>query len=275
MADNRPIGVFDSGLGGLTVVRELIKIMPNEDIIYFGDTGRVPYGARSRETIIKYAKQDESFLLSKDVKLIIAACGTVSSVAYDTGASLPVPFIEVVSHAAKRAAQATKNGKIGVIATPATVSSNSYKRHIEKVLPGAEVYQRECPLFVPLVEEGWIDRNDAVTVETARRYLTPLKEKGVDVLIMGCTHYPVITDIIRDVMGESVTLVNTGEYTSKAVLDYITKNNIQNSSNRAGKHTYYVSDRTESFSHTASILMGETINESVEKVDIDHIKELF
>lgn len=275
MADNRPIGVFDSGLGGLTVVRELIKIMPNEDIIYFGDTGRVPYGARSRETIIKYAKQDESFLLSKDVKLIIAACGTVSSVAYDTGASLPVPFIEVVSHAAKRAAQVTKNGKIGVIATPATVSSNSYKRHIEKVLPGAEVYQRECPLFVPLVEEGWIDRNDAVTVETARRYLTPLKEKGVDVLIMGCTHYPVITDIIRDVMGESVTLVNTGEYTSKAVLDYITKNNIQNSSNRAGKHTYYVSDRTESFSHTASILMGKTINESVEKVDIDHIKELF
>ena len=130
-------------------------------------------------------------------------------------------------------------------------------------------------MFVPLVEEGWIDRNDAVTVETAHRYLIPLKEKGVDVLIMGCTHYPVITDVIRDVMGESVTLVNTGEYTSKAVLDYITKNNIQNSSNRAGKHTYYVSDRTESFSHTASILMGKTINESVEKVDIDHIKELF
>lgn len=274
MSDNRPIGVFDSGLGGLTVVRELIKLMPNEDIVYFGDTGRVPYGTRSEETIIKYTKQDESFLLGKDVKMIIAACGTVSSVASHTGEKLPVPFMEVVSHAAKRAAEATKNGKVGVIATTATVKSNSYKSKIQSINPNIEVFQNDCPLFVPLVENGWIERDDVVTIETARRYLEPLKEQGVDVLIMGCTHYPVITHIIREIMGEGVELVNTGEYTAKAALDYITKNEMS-SSKEKGTHQYYVSDRTESFSKTASILMGQKISGNVERVDIDHIKELF
>ena len=274
MSDNRPIGVFDSGLGGLTVVRELIKLMPNEDIVYFGDTGRVPYGTRSEETIIKYTKQDESFLLGKDVKMIIAACGTVSSVASHTGEQLPVPFMEVVSHAAKRAAEATKNGKVGVIATTATVKSNSYKSKIQSINPNIEVFQNDCPLFVPLVENGWIERDDVVTIETARRYLEPLKEQGVDVLIMGCTHYPVITHIIREIMGEGVELVNTGEYTAKAALDYITKNEMS-SSKEKGTHQYYVSDRTESFSKTASILMGQKISGNVERVDIDHIKELF
>mgnify|MGYP004549232623 CR=1 FL=1 len=275
MADERPIGVFDSGLGGLTVVRELIKQMPNEDIIYFGDTGRVPYGTKSRETIRKYTKQDESFLLSKGVKLIVAACGTVSSVAPDIGQLLPVPFMEVVTHAALRAVEATKNGKIGVIGTPATITSNSYKKIIEKTLAGAEVFQNDCPLFVPLVEAGWIDRNDPVTIETARRYLLPLKEKGVDVLIMGCTHYPVLTDIIRDVMGSGVQLVNTGEYTAKAVKKFLSEHSLAAERAGSGKRTYYVSDCPESFSSTASILMGKNITDSVERVYIDNIKELF
>ena len=275
MADNRPIGVFDSGLGGLTVAREIIKLMPNEDIVYFGDTGRVPYGTRSRETIVKYAKQDESFLLSKNVKMIIAACGTVSSVASDTGELLPVPFVEVVSHAAKQAVSVTKNKRIGVIGTTATVASNSYKTKILELMPDAQVYQNDCPLFVPLVEAGWIDSDDAVTLETARRYLAPFKEQKVDVLIMGCTHYPVITDIIRKVMGEDVTLVNIGEYTAKAVLKYLIDNDMQNEKIDNGSHEYYVSDRTESFSKTASILMGNSIADKVERVDISKIKELF
>lgn len=275
MADNRPIGVFDSGLGGLTVAREIIKLMPNEDIVYFGDTGRVPYGTRSRETIVKYAKQDESFLLSKNVKMIIAACGTVSSVASDTGELLPVPFVEVVSHAAKQAVSVTKNKRIGVIGTTATVASNSYKTKILELMPDAQVHQNDCPLFVPLVEAGWIDSDDAVTLETAHRYLAPLKEQNVDVLIMGCTHYPVITDIIRKVMGEDVTLVNIGEYTAKAVLKYLIDNDMQNENIDNGSHEYYVSDRTDSFSKTASILMGNSIADKVERVDISKIKELF
>ena len=274
MSDLRPIGVFDSGLGGLTVVRELIKIMPNEDIVYFGDTGRVPYGTRSAETINKYTKQDESFLLSQGVKLIIAACGTVSSVAYKTGELLPVPFIEVVSHASKRAVEVTQNGKIGVIGTLATIASSSYKNKIKQMMPNAEVYSNSCPLFVPLVEEGWIDRNDPVTVGTVARYLEPIKAENVDVLIMGCTHYPVLTDIIRDFMGSGVTLVNTGEYTARAALDFMKERSMLNDKTSDGTRKYYVSDRPDSFSKTASILMGNDIKENVEYVNIDAITEL-
>ncbi len=275
MADNRAIGVFDSGLGGLTVVRELIKVMPYEDIVYFGDTGRVPYGTRSRETIYKYTKQDESFLLSKNVKMIIAACGTVSSVAADTGLLLPVPFVEVVSHASKRAVEATKNGKIGVIATPATVKSNSYKKCIQTLMPEAEVFQNDCPLFVPLVEAGWIERDDVVIIETARRYLESIKAAGVDVLIMGCTHYPVITHVIRDIMGDSVVLVNTGEYTAKAACNELLSRNMQTDNMSQGVQKYFVSDKTEAFSKTASILMGSRFTGEVSEVDIHSVKELF
>ncbi len=275
MSDKRPIGVFDSGLGGLTVVRELIKVMPYEDIVYFGDTGRVPYGTRSNETIYKYTKQDESFLLSKNVKMIIAACGTVSSVASKTGELLPVPFVEVVSHAAKRAVEVTNNGRIGVIATPATIKSNSYKSHIHTLDKNAQVFQNDCPLLVPLVEAGWINRDDIVITETARRYLEPLKTQGVDVLIMGCTHYPVITDIIRDIMGNDVTLVNTGEYTAIAALNQLIVENMRNDTTKIGSQKYFVSDKTEAFTKTASILMGTDFTGEVQEVDIHSVKELF
>ena len=274
MIDNRPIGVFDSGLGGLTVVRELVKLMPNEDIVYFGDTGRVPYGTKSNETIIKYAKQDENFLLSRGVKLIVAACGTVSSVASNTKELLPVPFVEVVTHASKHAVEVTKSQKIGVIGTPATVKSNSYKKCILALNPKTKVFQEPCPMLVPLVESGWIERDDPVTKATVARYLKPLKEKGVDVLIMGCTHYPVLTNIIADYMGNGVTLVNTGEYTAKAVLEYMTKNDMLNNKQNIGKQNYYVSDTTTAFSDTASILMGYDVKGSVERVDIESVGEL-
>ncbi len=264
--DLRPIGVFDSGLGGLSVIKELNRVLPNENIIYFGDTGRVPYGTRSAETIVKYAKEDERFLLSHSVKLIIAACGTVSSVAAFTAKDLPVPFIEVVSPAAKAAVKATKNGKIGVLGTSATVSSNSYKNKMLEINPMLEVTQVACPLFVQLVEAGWIDRNDEVTVATAKRYLQPLIEATVDTVILGCTHFPAIKDIIADIMGDSVTLINSGEQAALTAAEYLKNNNLLG---EGGRRRYFVSDRPQSFSATAGILLGNEILE-VETVSLDN-----
>ncbi len=263
--DSRPIGVFDSGLGGLSVINELNLVLPQENIIYFGDTGRVPYGTRSAETIVKYAKEDEKLLLSHDVKLIIAACGTVSSVAADTAKDLPVPFIEVVSPASKAAVKATKNGKIGVLGTSATVNSGSYKKKMLEINPMVEVTQVACPLFVQLVEAGWISRNDEVTVATAKRYLQPLIEAEVDTVILGCTHFPAIKNIIADIMGENVVLVNSGAEAAKAAAEYLTANNALG---EGGRRRYFVSDRPESFQDTASILLGSAITE-VETVDLD------
>lgn len=286
LTDNRPIGVFDSGLGGLTVVREFVKVLPNEDIVYFGDTGRVPYGSRSPLIIEKYARQDENFLLSMNVKLIIAACGTVSAVASHTGDLLPVPFIEVVTPAAIAAVSATRTGSIGVIGTSATINSGSYTRKILELKSDAKVISNDCPLFVPLVEAGWIDQDDPVTIETARRYLEPLKSAGVDTLILGCTHYPVLMSIIGNIMGGGVKLINTGETAAMAAADYISKNgllNVEKSASANGSYKrpgtrdgsgerrqsrFYVSDHTESFSVQASILLGRDIGESVERVDI-------
>ncbi len=268
MPDNRPIGVFDSGLGGLTAVRELIRILGNENIIYFGDTGRVPYGNKSAETIIEYARQDEKFLISHGVKLVIAACGTVSSVATAASSELPVHFIEVVTPAAEEAVKSTKNKKIGIIGTTTTVKSNSYKNKILELMPSAQVFQRDCPIFVPLVEEGWIDRGDFVTVETAKRYLTPLCDAGVDTLILGCTHYPILRDIIADIMGDGVTLINTGRQAALKAAEYLKSNGMLNNNNCEGTREFYVTDRTESFSGIASILLGSDINGKVERVSL-------
>ena len=272
MADRRPIGVFDSGLGGLTVVKELCRFLPNEDIVYFGDTGRVPYGTRSRETIKRYACEDEKFLMAKDVKLIIAACGTVSSVAYDTANDLPVPFFEVVSHAAKAAAKATKNGKIGILGTAATVKSGKHAEYIKKYLDNAEVTAQACTMFVPLVEEGWYSADDVVVVETVRRYLQPLIEAKVDTVILGCTHFPVLKCAIKKVLGDGVTLIDAGTATSAAVLDYLTSNSMLNNSESGGEYKFYVSDKPDSFRNIASVLLGETIDEErVEQVNLNSL----
>lgn len=269
MADSRAIGVFDSGLGGLTVVRELIERNPCEDIVYFGDTGRVPYGTRSRETIRKYAAEDERFLLKHNVKLIIAACGTVSSVAADSGDSLPVPFFEMVTHAAKAAVRATKNRKIGIIGTAATVSSGSHKKEILKLLPDAQVTAASCPLFVPLVESGWYHEDDIVVLETVKRYLAPIISEGCDTLILGCTHYPVLEGAIRRVTEGKLTLINPGIAVSEAVSDFININGLENNSKSIGLHNFYVSDKPDSFKAQASILLGEELDDSrVEQVDL-------
>lgn len=269
MSDSRAIGVFDSGLGGLTVVKEIIKQLPSENIVYFGDTGRVPYGAKSRETIRKYALEDEKFLLSHNVKLIVAACGTVSSVASDTAEKLPVPFVEVVSHSVKAAVKATKNKKIGILGTTATIQSGAHKREILKLMPEAEVFENSAPLFVPLVEEGWFSADDSVVLTTVERYLKPLKDMEIDTLILGCTHYPVLEKAIEKVAGEGVTLINMGKATAEYIKEFLTQNGSLTKSGDIGEINFFVSDKAESFRKTASILLdGEIDEETVKQVSI-------
>ena len=269
MSDSRAIGVFDSGLGGLTVVKEIIRLLPNENIVYFGDTGRVPYGAKSRDTIRKYALEDERFLLSNNVKLIVAACGTVSSVAADTAESLPVPFIEVVSHSVRSAVKATKNGKIGILGTAATIRSSAHKKQILELLPSALVFENSAPLFVPLVEEGWISPDDGVVLATVERYLEPLLSKKIDTLILGCTHYPVLEEAISRVAGQSVTLINMGKATAEFLKEYLTESKMLRSDVGSAERSFYVSDMTEAFRQTASVLLGQNIDENnVKQVNI-------
>ena len=210
--DNRAIGVFDSGLGGLTTVRELRKLLPDERIVYFGDTGRVPYGNRSRETIRNYAMQDIRFLKRHEVKLVIAACGTVSSaLTPELSAEAGVPFSGVVVPAAQAACAATVNGRIGVIGTTATVRSGAYGRAIRTINPDARTFGNACPLFVPLVENGFIQPDNEITAKVAEIYLKPMIDERVDTLILGCTHYPLIYDIIDRALGSRVTLIDAGK----------------------------------------------------------------
>lgn len=268
MADNRPIGVFDSGLGGLTVLKELEKVLPGESFVYFGDTGRVPYGSRSNDTIISYAKQDENFLLSKNVKYIVAACGTVSAVAADTAKDLPVKFMGVVENSVKVAVNATKNNKIGVIGTSATINNGAHKRKILELLPTAEVTTADCPLFVPLVEEGFSADDDVVVLEVARRYLAPMLKAGVDTLILGCTHYPILQGAIRKIMGENVTLINMGNSTALAVKQDLTELDMLSNAESVVANEFYVSDITAGFAKVSEILLGEKICD-VNLVDIN------
>ncbi len=271
--DNRPIGVFDSGLGGLTVVKELTHILPHEDIIYFGDTGRVPYGSRSRDTVLRYAKEDISFLLGNQVKMVVAACGTVSSVLSTMDRKdFPVPFTGVVVPASLAAAKATQNGKIGVIGTSATIASGSYPSEIKKVLPDAEVSGVACPLFVSLVESGYIADDNLVTHLVAEDYLAPLKKAEVDTLILGCTHFPIIRNIIADVMGSGVTLIDSGAETAHYVLTMLEARDSLSQKETPGSNRFYVSDRAASFSEIALTFLGRPIREQVELVSVDGLE---
>lgn len=266
--DARPIGVFDSGLGGLTAVRQLTAGMPDETIVYFGDTGRVPYGSRSRDTIRRYARQDAAFLLSQDVKMVIAACGTVSSVAADLGESLPVPFLGVLAPTARAAAAATKTGKIGVIGTTATIRSGSYRRALAAIDPTLQVFDRDCPLFVPLVENGYFGADNAVTRLVARDYLKDIRAAGVDTLILGCTHYPLIAPIIADLMGPEVALIDPGRETALAARDALASAGLLREG-RAGTARYYVSDTTESFAQLSDWFLGEYAGGPVTRISVD------
>lgn len=265
----RPIGVFDSGLGGLSAVRELIKILPNEDIVYFGDTGRVPYGNRSNETIEKYAKQDIKFLLSMKVKMIIAACGTVSSVYGDKADKIGVPFTGVVKPTCHSAVKATRNGKIGVIGTSATIKSGSYKKEIAKINPNIEVIQRDCPLFVPLVENGFIEPDNEITCLVVKHYLAMLKNAGVDTIILGCTHYPLIKATIGEFVGKNVKLIDSGRETAKYAVSCLEKLNLLNDKAYSGNYSFNVSDSTQGFSEIAGLFLGNGIDYDLKQININ------
>ena len=271
LLDNNPIGIFDSGLGGLTVMKEVISQLPNENIVYFGDTARVPYGTRSHETIKKYALQDANFLLKNDVKVIVAACGTVSAVASGEFKDYKVPYFEMITPAAIAAVKATKTNKIGVIGTPATIKSCEHKHRILELLPAAQIFANACPLFVPLVEEGITDSNNFVLNEIAKKYLLPLKEQNIDTLILGCTHYPILSDVISKIMGNKITLINPGEELAFSLKNYLTDNDLC-AENKTPKHNFFVSDMTVSFQKTARFLLDENINElNAKQVDINKI----
>lgn len=267
---DKSIGVFDSGLGGLTAVKELSDILPNEDIIYFGDTGRVPYGSRSRETIVKYALQDVAFLTSLGVKMIIAACGTVSSVAKDIGNSLSIPFVSVVEPTSMAACKATRNGKIGVIGTTATIKSNSYKNEINKINNNLQVFVKDCPLFVPLVEGGFISKDDPILKLTVERYLEDLLVSGVDTLILGCTHYPLIKEAISAYLGSGVSIIDSGKETALFASKVLKRTELTNSKSSDGNISFYVSDSTEGFSKTAQLFLGKNITKNVKRVYIEN-----
>lgn len=270
MSSSNAIGVFDSGLGGLSAVKEFLHVLPAEKIIYFGDTGRVPYGTRSRETICKYAVQDTDFLLEHNVKMIVAACGTVSSVAGDLlRDKLPVPYTGVVNPTCFTAVQKTKNGKIGVIGTAATVGSHSYKLRLQKLNPAVQVFEQACPLFVPLVENGIIRRDDQITRLVVRRYMAELKENGVDTVILGCTHFPLLRDAISDYMGAEVTLVDSGYETANYAAKVLREQGLLNTDASVKQPSFFVSDTPEGFENVAGLFLGRDMEHTVTQIDIE------
>ncbi len=270
MSSQNAIGVFDSGLGGLSAVKEFLHILPNEKIIYFGDTGRVPYGTRSRDAIQKYSFQDANFLLSNNVKMIVAACGTVSSVAGKfLEQKLPVPYTGVVNPTSFVAAKKTKNGKIGVIGTSATINSHSYKLRLQKLNSEFQVFEQACPLFVPLVENGFIDRNDPITQLTVERYLSELKQNGVDTLILGCTHFPLLKEAIFDYMGSGVELVDSGLETAVYAAKVLDEQDLLNSEKSVAKPEFFVSDTPQGFEKIAGLFLGKDMEHTVNQIDIE------
>lgn len=267
--DNRPIGVFDSGLGGLTAVRELRRVLPGENIVYLGDTGRVPYGTRGRETIRRYARQDFAFLQRHDIKMIVIACGTVSTaVTQEDLAALPVPCTGVVPHTAAAACQATRNGRIGVIATPATIRSGAFQREIARLAPEATVVAKACPLFVPLAENGCVAVGDPVATPAARMYLEELCQAGVDTLVLGCTHYPILSGVIDQVLEHRVTLIDSGRETALYLRRYLAEHGLL-ADRAVGECEYYVTDSTESFSTVGSLFLQDDIQGRVTQVDLE------
>jgi glutamate racemase len=246
MSDQRPIGVFDSGVGGLTVVAQMQEILPKERIVYFGDTARVPYGTKSKETVTKFSVENVEFLMQHDVKLIVVACNTVSSLCLDfLKRCFRVPIIGVIGPGAKGAASSTRNNRIGVIGTHATMSSGAYEKAIKKINPRIASFTKSCPLFVPLVEEGWVDKD--ITYEVASIYLKALKKKKIDTLILGCTHYPLLKDVIGKVMGREVLLIDSAKEVAKGAREILDANGLLNDSPRLKKHKFFVSDEPGRF----------------------------
>ena len=264
---DKPIGVFDSGIGGLTVVKQLAKEMPFEDIIYFGDTARVPYGTKSESTIKKFSIENVLFLLNFDVKLIIIACNTSSAIGLPfLSRYFSVPIIGVIKPGAKAAIRSTRNGRVGVIGTTATILSKAYEKEIRALNPKVKVYSKDCPLFVPLVEEGWA--GDGIVDIAARKYLSGLKEKKIDTVILGCTHYPLLKPAIQKVMGRAVKLVDSAEETAREARNLLEECGLKYPGRRAGRSKFYVSDAPDKFLTVAKRFLGKDVKTAEQVKDV-------
>lgn len=264
--NNKYIGVFDSGMGGLTVVKSIIEKMPNENIVYFGDTAHVPYGTRSKEQITEYVMNDVKFLSGFDIKAIVIACNTADSIAREkVEASYDLPVFGVVEPAAKKAALATKNGRIGIIATNATVNSGAYERTVKCFNESAEVISLACPLLVPLVEEGRFKKGDKVIEKVLTEYLEPLKEQEIDTLVLGCTHYPLLYDIIAEIMPDT-NIISSSVAAAETLKSALEAADLRSDTSES-KRKYFVSDNAEYFEGLAKIFMGD-LGGRVEHVEI-------
>ena len=264
---NLPIGVFDSGVGGLTVAREIMRQLPDENIVYFGDTARVPYGSKSEDNIIRFCRQIIRFLRTKDVKAIVIACNTASALALETvKKEFDLPIIGVIVPGARAAVQATDNKKIGVIGTEATIRSKSYTHMIQKVLPDAEVIGKPCPLFVPLVEEGFLKHH--ITEEVIHIYLEELKNSDIDTVILGCTHYPLLRSGIMKYFGEGIHIVNPAYETALDLKAVLEKEDLVNEGDALAKYEFYVSDAAEKFKKFADSILPYNV-ETIQQINIE------
>ena len=257
--NQNPIGIFDSGIGGLTVLREITRLLPKENTIYLGDTARVPYGSKSKETVERYSLEVAHFLLKYGIKMLVAACNTASAYALDRlKKELAIPVIGVIEPGAKAALLATRTKRIGVIGTEGTIRSNAYASAIKALDPDVSTFTKACPLFVPLAEEGWTD--DSVTFSVAERYLGELKAHGIDTLVLGCTHYPLLKGVLAKVMGPGVTLIDSAESTAEEVKRVLIENSMQNNGADAhAAHRFFVTDSPERFVTVGRRFFGERL----------------
>jgi len=265
--DNRPIGVFDSGLGGLTAVKELIRLLPGENVIYFGDTGRVPYGNRSEETLRRYTREAVELLSGMQVKEILVACGTASTVLDSLNFQSAPAVTGVIRPACRKAASVTENKKVGLIATARSIASGRYEEYLHEIDPDIRVIGRACPLLVPVIEAGRVEPDDPVTAVLVREYLEEIKKAGVDTLILGCTHYPIIRELINREMGGKVALIDAGAAGAEAVRERLVRNQAL-SEDKKGRQEFYVSDLPEGFARIGSMFLGKEIGNDTKKIDI-------
>ena len=264
--DQRPIGIFDSGIGGLTVLREMAAALPGERLVYLGDTARLPYGTKSPETIIRYSLQNAGFLIGQGIKLLVVACNSASSVAIPRlQEEMPVPVMGVIRPGAQRAAAATDSGVVGVIGTRATIASGAYERAITAIRPGTRLVSRPCPLFVPLVEEGWTDNE--ICRLTVDSYLGDLKDFELDTLVLGCTHYPLLKKAIAGALGPGITLIDSAESVAGQVADLLRREGLESGGEAAGDQQYFVTDVSERFREVGERCLGREIGR-LELVDI-------
>jgi glutamate racemase len=262
-SDERPLGIFDSGIGGLTVLKEIARQLPAENLLYLGDTARVPYGIRSPETVMAYAFQCTEFLLQRDIKLLVIACNTVSATSLgEIQEKISVPSIGVIEPGARAAVRSTRNKRVGGIGTEATIKSNAYTKAIRAIDEGVVVFGLPCPLFVPLVEEGWTE--GTVARLTAERYLNDIRDLGVDTLVLGCTHYPLLKGVIREVMGD-VALIDSAVETAKAVSIVLDELNLRNRSGSLSRRQYFVTDSPQKFAEVGSRVLQAPLDE-IERV---------